>query len=331
MICDVHAHCMPKAVEEIFDDLEHVGLVRPKYGWPGPPFSDSDADADARLALMDGAGVQVQVLSLALPMVGDEAVTVNLVQRANDAMAHMAARHPDRFLVYAELPMPYLDSSLKELERCRSQLGFEAVSLLASSLTTSAVAEEFDPLYEELDSSRALVFFHPRGSGLCSALISDFGLNTSLGPVFEDTLLVCQMVRRQFPQRFPNLKMIIPHLGGVLPIFLQRMDNQMGLLFPELLERPSDTARRLWYDTVSHGSVPALRSAWESLGVDRLVPGSDYPVTEYHDGYKANIDYIRNAGLPEADVEQILHLNAPRLFGLAAPANESTAARTDTA
>jgi predicted TIM-barrel fold metal-dependent hydrolase len=319
MICDVHAHCTPGVVEAGLRELEQVGTARQRYGRIVPPVSDSEADTDARLALMDDAGVQVQVLSQSvLPLLGNEAATVRLVQQANDALARMVARHPDRFLAYAELPLPYLDASLREFERCRTELGFDVVNILASCGTTSAVAEEFDPLYEELDRRATVVFFHPRVTGLCSPLLNDYGLNAPLGPVFEDTLLVCQMVRRQFPQRFPNLRIIIPHLGGVLPIYLPRMDNQMSLLFPELSERPSDTVRRLWFDTLAHGSVPALRSAHETLGVDRLVTGTDFPVMEHHDGYKASIDYIRHAGLPEADVEQILHVNAPRLFGLGA-------------
>jgi 6-methylsalicylate decarboxylase len=317
MICDVHAHCMPADVEAMLRENEPPGTVRLKYGHLDPPMSDTDADTDARVTIMDGAGVQTQVLSLSpLPMLGDEALTVRLVQAANDAMASMVERHPDRFVAYAELPMPYLDASLRELERSRSELRMQAVNLLASSGTTSAVAAEFDPLYEELDRTATVVFFHPRVSGLCSPLVTDYGLSAPLGPVFEDTLLVAQMVRRQFPQKFPDLKVVIPHLGGVLPIYLERMDNQMALLFPDLAERPSDTVRRLWYDTIAHGSKPALRSAWESFGVDRLVTGSDYPVTEHHDGYKAAFDAIGNAGLPDADVQQILHENAPRLFGL---------------
>jgi predicted TIM-barrel fold metal-dependent hydrolase len=219
-------------------------------------------------------------------------------------------------LAYAELPMPYVDASLRELERCRTQLGFDMVNLLASCGTTSAVAAEFDPLYEELDHAGTVVLFHPRVTGLCSPLVVDYGLSNPLGPLLEDSVLATQIVRRQFPQKFPNLKIIIPHLGGVLPIFLQRMDNQMSMRFPELSERPSDTVRRMWYDTVSHGSAVGLRSACESFGVDRLVTGSDFPALEHFDGYKASIDYIRDAGLPEADVEKILYVNAPQLLGL---------------
>jgi aminocarboxymuconate-semialdehyde decarboxylase len=164
------------------------------------------------------------------------------------------------------------------------------VNILASVGTSAAVDPRFDDLYGELDRTNTVVFFHPRVSGLCSPLVNDYQLAAPLGPLFEDALVVSQMVRRQY--------------------------NQMGLLFPDLAERPSDTVRRMWFDTLVHGSVPALQAAVASFGVDRLVTGSDFPVMEHHDGYKASIDYIRHAGLAEADVEQILYVNAPRLFGL---------------
>jgi len=316
VICDVHAHCLPAAVAELLREHPLPGRY-PRPGGSGPPMSDSPGDLEARLALMDEAGVEVQVLSLSpLPFADDEELTVRLVRAANDALAAVVARHPDRLRAYAELPLPYVDAALRELERCRAELGLTAVNLLASCGTTSAVDAGLDELYQELDRSGSIVCFHPRVSGLCSALVNDHGLESSIGPLFEDSLLVVQMIRRAFLHAFPHLEVIVPHLGGILPICLQRLDNQLLQRFPDLPEPPSATARRIWYDTLSHGSVAALRSAWEAFGAERLVTGSDYPVMLAFDGYAANIDDIRHAGLPEADVERILHRNAPGLFGL---------------
>jgi aminocarboxymuconate-semialdehyde decarboxylase len=318
MICDVHAHCLPSEVNQILVEKHGVQALRRGNLVPlDAPLDESDGDVDARVAMMDDAGVEVQVLSLVpLPLVGDEADLVHRVRSTNDAMASMAARHPARFKVHAELPLPYLDASLKELDRCRTELGFDSVNILASHGTASAVAEEFDPLFEELNRTRTIVFFHPRISGLCSPLITDFGLTSVLGPALEDTVLVFQMIARQFPLRFSNLDIVIPHLGGMLPIYMDRMDNQLGRALPDLPERPSDTARRLWYDTLVHGSGVALRSACESFGVDRLLTGSDYPAMQFFGGYKPSFDYIRHSGLADREVEQILHVNAPKLFSL---------------
>jgi predicted TIM-barrel fold metal-dependent hydrolase len=318
MFCDVHCHCLPKVADDYLK--EHYGLnlvMQPVFVPYGSPVYDRDEDIRARLEMMANAGVDVQVLSLInLPILKDEEDTVRVVRMANDAHAHLAEMHPDRFKIYAELPLPYLEASLKELARCRDELGIDSVNVLASHGTTSAVAEEFDPLFEEIDRMGAVVMFHPRVSGLCSPLINDYKLTAPLGPALEDTVLVFQMLTRNFMTRFPNIKAIIPHLGGLLPIFLNRMDNQMGRALPDLPERPSTLVRKLWFDVQVHGSQTALRAGVEAFGADRLLSGSDFPAMEHFDGYSASLNYVRDAGLDEADVDRILHLNAAELFGL---------------
>jgi hypothetical protein len=90
---------------------------------------------------------------------------------------------------------------------------------------------------------------------------------------------------------------------------------QLAAAHPELPELPSITARRFWYDTVSHGSGAALRCACEAFGAGHLVTGSDYPVLLPYESYTRTFGYIQNAGLPESAAEQILHRTAPLLFG----------------
>jgi aminocarboxymuconate-semialdehyde decarboxylase len=266
---------------------------------------------------MDDAGVQVQVLSARpLPVITDEALAVKLIQQINDAHAALAERHPDRFLAYIELPLPYLDASIREYERCRDRLGLEAVNILAAHGTTSAVDPQFDPLFARLDEAGAVAFFHPRVNGVCTPLVMEHGLTANMGPGIEDAVLGGQMVMRRFPQTFPNLRIVIPHLGGMLPVYLSRLDNQMWRALGNPAEKPSATIRRIWYDTVAHSSGIALRASVEGFGADRIVTGSDYPALEDFDGYAASINYVRDVGLADDVVEQILHVNAPKLFGL---------------
>ena len=84
----------------------------------------------------------------------------------------------------------------------------------------------------------------------------------------------------------------------------------------ELPEKPSVTARRFWYDTVSHGSYAALRCACEAFGPEHLVTGSDYPVLLAFEAYAKTFSYIGEAGLHETAVEQILHRTARTLFAV---------------
>src|SRR5215472_18163836 len=99
------------------------------------------------------------------------------------------------------------------------------------------------------------------------------------------------------------MKILNSHLGGALPMLLQRMDNQVPWEAPDTPERPSLAARRMWYDTVGHAHPPALRCAADSLGADRLVLGTDFP---YQNGtaYERAVGYITSC-LARNDTDRV--------------------------
>jgi 6-methylsalicylate decarboxylase len=207
---------------------------------------------------------------------------------------------------------------LREMERGLDELGMAGITFGCSIVNRSVTDKEFEPLYQEMNRRGAVLFFHPMVNGICSPLITDFGLEGAAGTTIEDTVVVLHMIVRQLPHRFPAIKMIVPHLGGAIATLLNRMDNQVAAIHRELPEKPSTTARRFWYDTVSHGSHAALRCACEAFGPERLVTGSDYPVLLAFENYAKTFSYIGEAGLDDTAVERILHRNARMLFGAAA-------------
>jgi predicted TIM-barrel fold metal-dependent hydrolase len=144
-------------------------------------------------------------------------------------------------------------------------------------------------------------------------MVNDYGLG-AVGTLMEDTVLALHLIVRQIPHRFPNIRVIISHLGGMLPVSLNRLDHQLRFFHRDLPEPPSVTARRFYYDTVGHGSDAALLCAWKAFGAGQLLPGSDWPVLLIDESYSETFGYIRNVGLPSADVEQILERNGAALF-----------------
>ncbi len=100
-------------------------------------------------------------------------------------------------------------------------------------------------------------------------------------------------------------------------MLIRRLDNQKFIFLPNDAPRPSDTARKLWYDTVSHGSIPALRMAVDAFGADRMVLGTDYPYL-IGDIFQEAVDYIA-AALPPDQAEAIQDRNAQVLFRLNPP------------
>ena len=324
-IVDIHAHFVSKRYSEAFARLggAPTALGRAAGALPGvnvaiPPTDEGD-DVSARLARMDDAGVAIQVLSpaTAAPYFDDEAAAVEAAVLCNDEYAALVARCPDRFKWFVSLPLPHIGASLRELRRAWGGLGAVGVTINCSVFDRSAAEDEFLPVYEELDRRHAVVFFHPTVNGICSPLVNDYGLGISVGTSFEDTAIGLHLVAKQIPHRFPNIEFVIPHFGGMLPMLLDRLDNQ-GFTPPvELPEAVSATLRRFYYDTVGHSSQAALQCAWRAFGADHLVTGSDYPVLLAFEEYRRTFEYLAESELPPAAIDRILHHNAQELLGLA--------------
>ena len=197
---------------------------------------------------MDEAGVDVQVLSPAnvVPYFASAADACEAARVLNDGYAELTHRFPTRFKTYVSLPLPHVDAALREMEHGLDQLGFAGVTLGCSILNRPVIEKKVEPLYAEMNRRRAILFFHPVVNGLCSPLLNDFDLAGSVGTTMEDTVVALHMIVAQIPHRYPNIKIIVPHFGGLIPMLLHRMDNQITATYPDLPEQPSVTVRRFW-------------------------------------------------------------------------------------
>jgi 6-methylsalicylate decarboxylase len=307
MLIDVHAHHFPDGYAQLMA----------RHGRPLLSVL-SGATLDERIQHMDDAQVDMQVLSPSnlMPYLENETDAREAARVLNDSYAELAQRMPRRFNSYVSLPLPHVEASLREIERGLDELDMAGITIGCSILNRSVTDKQFEPLYAEMNRRAAVLFFHPMVNGICSPMITDFGLEGAAGTTIEDTVVVLQMIVRRIPNRYPNIRMIVPHLGGLIPMLLNRMDNQVVATNPDLPEKPSATARRFWYDTVSHGSHAALRCTCEVFGADHLVTGSDYPVLLPYETYAKTFSFIRDAGLGDPVADQILHQNARQLFRL---------------
>jgi len=319
MIVDIHAHYFPKAYNDAL--LRIGGRSLPEAARPltARPMRQDDASViPERLAQMDDAGVSMQVLSPAAspPYAERESDAVDAARLINDSYAELATRHPGRFSAFVSLPLPHIDAALREMERGLDQLGMLGVSMTCSCFDRSTAEAEFEPLYAEMNRRGTVLNYHPIQNGLCSPLINDYGFTVSVGASLEDSAIVLHLIARRVQHRYPRITYVIPHLGGIIPMQLQRLDNQAPRQHPDLPERPSITARRFYYDTVGHGSQAALLCAWKAFGADQLVAGSDYPVLLAFETYRQTFHYVRESDLPAADVDKILNHNTQIILGL---------------
>jgi 6-methylsalicylate decarboxylase len=310
---DVHGHLW---TDDYLDLMEKYGkkdvwVQRNKGAGMG------EAEMQKRFAMMDGAGVGMQALSICpqSPQFENKEHAVTGARMANDLYVEAVHKWPKRFVAYAAVPLPHVDESLKEMDRVLGQRGMVGVTIPTSILNQSVADPAFLPVYEELNRRNSVLFIHPGGYGAYTPLITDYHLTWMIGAPIEDMIAVTHLIIRGIPQKFPNMKIINTHLGGALPMVMQRLDNIYTWEDPSLTEKPSITARRMWYDTVGHGYDPALKAAVDSIGVERLVYGTDFP---YEPGplFKRSIDYISEVGLKPDEVEQIVHGTPARLLGI---------------
>jgi len=319
MIVDIHAHYFPKAYNDLLLRIGGRSLPEAARASTARPMRNDDpAGIAKRLEQMADAEVELQVLSPAAspPYAEKEADAVAAARLINDAYADLAQKYPGRFNAVVSLPLPHIDASLREIERGLDQLGMLGVSMTCSCFDRSTAEAEFEPLYQEMNRRRTVLNYHPIQNGICSPMINDYGFTVSVGASLEDAAIVLHLIARRIPERFRNIKYVVPHLGGIIPMLLQRLDNQAPQKHPNLPERPSITARRFYYDIVGHGSHAAVLCAWKAFGADHLVAGSDYPVLLAYESYRQNFFYLRDAGLPAEDIDKILHHNAQIVLGL---------------
>ena len=253
MRIDVHAHYW---TEEYLDLL--IDLGKADAGQALGIGAGGGAELEARLRLMDRAGVQMQVLSACpqSPYGEDADQAAKAARFVNDQYADLAERRRDRFAAFAALPMPHLQESVGELGRALDELGMAGVAMNTSVLGHALVEPGFEPVFAELNRRGAVLYLHPAGNSACTPLIADYHLTWMVGAPVEDTISIMQLITAGLPARYPDITIINSHLGGALPMLLQRADDQYGWEAPDTPERPSVAARRMWYKRSGTGTSP---------------------------------------------------------------------------
>ena len=268
---DVHFHIIP----EFYSRAALAAGKAPARG-TFPPFTP-----DLALELMDANGIATAITSLSQPGAhfGDDANARNLARQCNDFAAGMCARWPRRFGAFATLPLPDVEGALREIDYTLDTLKFEGVCLFASCEGKFLGDPLFDPVMEELNRRKAVVFVHPAMHPSMAAV----GLpwpGFMMEYVFDTTRAAVNLIFSGALKRFPDIKFILSHAGGVLPFIAWRL-SVSPMIDPRLpqLSREEVFAglRHFWYDTALApwaGSIAALREIADS---SRILFGSDWP------------------------------------------------------
>lgn len=273
-----------------------------------------------RLALMDETGLDVQVLSLTTPALHDIGPQgVKLARRANDAVAEVCARHPDRFQALATLPMESTDEAALELERCVASLGFKGTMLCGRVGDRNLDHPDLSPVLECAAKLGVPILLHPRTPPVAvrSAYYSGFAPDVGaafatfgLGWHYDAGIQFIRLILGGTFDRLPGLQVILGHWGEVVLFYAERLAAMDRV---SSLKQPVATYLRhnLYVTASGMFSRDYLARAAAIVGTDRLLFSTDYPY-QYRQGGDAR-RFLADCGLDAESKAGFAHGNWERL------------------
>ena len=330
MMIDVYPHILPaKYKEALFKKMpsnsyfhKHVGVF------------PSLTDLDIRFRIMDKYNGLVQVLTLGSPAIHDivgPKDAVELARIANDEMAELVAKYPDKFAAaVASLPLNDIDATLREVDRAITELRFRGIQIFSDINGKPLDSPEFIPLFEKMSYYNLPILIHPRRANTVSDYPNEseskYMVFLIFGWPYETTVAMTRLVFSGIFETYPTLKIITHHCGAMVPYFAERIalttDNQemrMGSRYmAHLTKRPLDYYRLFYADTVVSGSTPALMCGYAFFGSDHMLFGTDMPYdNQLGDRFtRDTILSIERMDIPDSEKKMIFEDNARRLLRL---------------
>ena len=319
MKIDVHAHLFSpayiKELQRVFgNDITPTGqdaqrLIR----WMST--DPRMIDVEGRLEEMNKFGIDMQVLSVPFhgALVQDRAATIELTQLANDTIVQAAEAHPQRFRALLAMPLQFPELAVHELDRFANRSEVVGVVLAASAAGGRPLNDPaFMPFYAELERRDLPFLLHPISPPGLDCML-ELNLANIVGFMFETTLAAVRLVYAGVFERYPALQMIFPHLGGLAPYLMGRV--QWGYeRFPPCRENithpPEFYFKRFYYDTVCR-NVPALRMALSMFGTKHIMFGTDIP---FREDIELQLRDIEALDLSTTDQSDIYSRNALRVL-----------------
>jgi aminocarboxymuconate-semialdehyde decarboxylase len=334
---DAFPHILP---QPLFDRLIAAAENRAAQSWlEGSRRQVGLYDLDARFRVMDRLPEYSQVLTLATPPIEQVAsgqAARDLASLANDTLAELCSRYPDRFLGFAAgLPMDDPDAALVELERAVGQLGALGVQIFTNANGHALDEPRFEPFFTRMEALDKTIWVHGARSFIHPEFVGDeeskYGLWLGLGWPYEMGLFMARLVMSGVMERHPGLRILTHHGGGMIPTFAQRVGaNPVGFQGPEhqpeleafqrLAKPPAEYLKMFYADTTVGAVARTIRISLDFFGPSHVLFASDWPYGPPSPSLEANLTptlrVLGELGLPESDLGQVLAGNARRVLGL---------------
>jgi predicted TIM-barrel fold metal-dependent hydrolase len=318
-LIDLHHHHFPKPYKEFANQWaaahgeQASGLVN---NW----------SIEKTLGEMDKAGVQTAILSIS-PAGGGwfaqpAADRAKMVRLCNDSGAQDSRDHPGRFGLFAALPMPDIDASLKEIAYALDTLKADGVGLFTSFGDKWPGEADYAPVWEELNRRKAIVYFHPYAPNCCGSLVKGIP-DSILEYPYETPRTILSLLFNGALAKYRDIKWLFSHGGAALPTFAGRI-NQLSRLRAETSVQAGGgfapngidyELKRLYFEIANAFYKPSMDAIMDYMPLSQLVFGTDYPYV----GVSDTANGLDKLGLNADSLAAIQRGNAmallPRLKG----------------
>ena len=321
---DIHAHYFPQAYFDLFNSEgqrynTEFRMTERGFFFKTPiesngPLPAKFIDLKQHLADMDAQGVAVQALSLTGPMVywADGEFSHKLASTWNDAAVAAHQANPDRFVVLATLPMLDPDRAVDELNRVSKLPGVRGVYMGTNIEGRDLDDPLFEPIFTRIEALALPVFLHPLAADLGGKRLQPYSFTNMVAFPLDTTVAACHLIFGGVLDRHPNLVIVLPHAGGVLPNLIGRLDHGWNVIpaAKHCAQIPSAYLHRFMYDTIVH-SKPTMEFIISQVGVERIMLGSDYcfPV-----GYDRPVENVEELHLSPEQRKMILGGTAAKIL-----------------
>jgi predicted TIM-barrel fold metal-dependent hydrolase len=240
---------------------------------------------------MDKNGTQTAILSLTTPglwFAPADAIR-KVVRECNEYANKLRGDHPGRFGSFASIYPPDTEGSLKETEYALDTLKAEGIALYSNYRDKWLGHEDFDPVYEELNRRKAVVYVHPIEGACCMNLVKDVA-DTVIEYGADTTRTIASLIFSGSTTRYPDITWIFSHGGGMMPYVIERfVSGTMTEVVPGIVTKGQGAVppakvpkgvlyelRKMYYDTAQASNPVAMGALRKVVPVSQIVYGTDY-------------------------------------------------------
>ena len=275
---------------------------------------------EVRLKDMDRMGIDIQAVSPAPQQTyywTDPGEGQELARMVNQRLAEIVAKWPERFVALGTVPLQDSSLAVSELEHAVKNLGMRGVEINPSvngmDLTDARLS--LDKFFAKAQALDVVIFMHPIGFTQGERLMNHY-FNNVIGNPLETTVAASHLIFDGVMERYPKLKVVLPHAGGYLAHYWARMDHAWKArpdCHSVIKKKPSGYLEKFYFDTITFDRG-MLKNLVDRYGADHVVLGTDYP---YDMGMEHPVDFIGGTkGISASDKDRIMGGNAARLLGI---------------